>query len=237
MKKIFIFLFLIISISSFAQQTIINDKNAEVRNVAGFNAIKISGAIEVYLSQGNKEEVAVSASGEKFRDDIKTEVINGTLRIFYDGNHISWNKNKMKLKAYVSVKNLNALESSGASEFKITGILNLETLALKLSGASQLSGTVKITNLRIELSGASDVKINGSVQNLNIDASGASDVKSYGLIAEACSIKASGASDISITVNKEITATASGASSVNYKGSAILKEVHSSGASNVSKKG
>ena len=237
MKKILNFLLTIISISSTAQQTIINDKNAEVRNVSGFNAIKISGAMEVYLSQGSTEAVAVSASEDKYRDQIKTEVVNGTLKIYYDGNHISWNKDKMKLKAYVSVKNLNALESSGASQFMISGTLDFETLGLKLSGASELSGTLKITNLRLDLSGASDVKINGNVKNLNIEASGASDVKAYDLTAESCSVKLSGASDVKITVNSEITAHASGASSVKYKGNAVLKESHTSGASSISKKG
>ncbi len=38
-----------------AQLTTINDKNAEVRNVGVFNSIKISGAIEVLLSQSNEE--------------------------------------------------------------------------------------------------------------------------------------------------------------------------------------
>lgn len=236
MKKIFLFLFTIVSLRSFSQETIINDKNAELRNVSGFNAIKVSGAIEVYLSQGN-EAVAVSASEEKFRDNIKTEVVNGTLKIYYDGNHISWNKDNMKLKAYVSVKNLNALEASGASDYKINGVLNFETVSVKLSGASELEGNVNIGNLRVDLSGASDLKINGTVQNLNIEASGASDVKSYDLVAEACSVKASGASDIKITVNKEITAHASGASSVYYKGNAVVKESRSSGASSISKKG
>ncbi len=237
MKKIFFFLLTAISISSFAQETIINDKNAEVRNVSGFNAIKVSGAIEVFLSQGNEEAVAVSASQEKYRDYIKTEVVNGTLKVYYDGNHLSWNRDNMKLKAYVSVKNLNALEASGASEYKISGVLNFETVSVKLSGASELTGSVKITNLRIDLNGASDLKISGSVQNLNIEASGASDVKAFDLVAEACTVKASGASDIKITVNKELTANASGASSVYYKGSAVLKEAHSNGASNISKKG
>ncbi len=123
---------------------------------------------------------------QKARDNIKTEVVNGILKIYYEGNHLSWNKDNMKLVAYVSVKNLNALDASGASEYKISGILNFETVSVKLSGASELSGGVKISNLRVDLSGASDLKISGSVQNLNIEASGASDVKGFDLVAEAC---------------------------------------------------
>ncbi len=72
-------------------QTVINDKNVEVRNVSSFSAIKVSGGIDVYLSQSNEDAVAVSASDEKYRDDIKTEVKNGVLNIYFDNNSFRFN--------------------------------------------------------------------------------------------------------------------------------------------------
>jgi hypothetical protein len=219
-----------------AQITIINDKNAQVRNVGIFNSIKVSGAIEVLLSQSNEEAVAVSASEEKFRDKIKTEVVNGTLKIFYDGDKLSWNIGNKKLRAYVSFKNLTNLQASGASTVKINGTLNTSGLNVKLSGACELSGSIKATDVKIDVNGASNVKLNGSVASINIDASGASDVKGYDLSTDECIVNASGASDINITVNKEISAHASGASSIHYKGNGIIKNVRTSGASSVSKR-
>lgn len=217
-------------------QVTINDKNAQVRNVSPFNSIKISGGIEVFLSQSNEEAVAVSASEEKFRDKIKTEVVNGTLRIFYDGDRLTWNIGNKKLRAYVSFKNLNNLEASGASTVKINGTLTASSLNVKLSGACELTGSIKATDVKIDVNGASNVKLNGNVANIDIDASGASDVKGYNLSTDECIVNASGASDINITVNKEISAHASGASSIHYKGNGIIKDVRTSGASNVSKR-
>ena len=81
MKYIFIFLFIIISSRGFSQETVINDANAEVRTVTPFSGIKVSGGIDVYLSQGEDYSLAVSASEEKYRDNIKTEVKNGVLVI------------------------------------------------------------------------------------------------------------------------------------------------------------
>ena len=46
---------------------------------------------------------------------------------------------------------------------------------------------------------------------------------------------ASGASDIKITVNKELSAHASGASDVRYKGNGVIRDLKSSGSSSVSK--
>ena len=43
MKSLFIFMFTVICSPVFAQQTVINDKNAEVRSVTTFSGIKVSG--------------------------------------------------------------------------------------------------------------------------------------------------------------------------------------------------
>jgi len=237
MKNLIAAFLILLSSGAIAQDAMINDKNAQVRNVSGFNAIRISGSIDVYLTQGNSEAVAVSASEEKFRDRIKTEVVNGTLKIYYDNEKFNLTTANRKLRAYVSVKEINRLEVSGASDLKISGILTASALQLNISGSSDLEGTLKVGDLRLVASGASDAKIKGSVTTLNVEASGASDIKGYDLTVDECTAKASGASDINLTVNKQISAQASGASSVYYKGDAVMKEVHTSGASSVGKKG
>ena len=93
-----------------------------------------------------------------------------------------------------------------------------------------------VTSLIMDLSGASDVTISGSASVVVIESSGASDVKGYDLVTDMCTAKASGASDVNITVNKELNARASGSSDIYYKGSAVIKDMQSSGASNISRK-
>jgi hypothetical protein len=66
--------------------------------------------------------------------------------------------------------------------------------------------------------------------------SGSSDLKAFDLSADYCDISASGASDVNITVNKELKVSASGASDVYYKGNGVIKEISSSGASDVKKR-
>src|SRR5690242_18909642 len=99
MKPILFFLFALVTIQLNAQ-TVINDKNVQVRSVGAFSAIKVSGGIDVYLSQSNEEAVAVSASDIENRDNIKTEVENGVLNIYYDNNSFKFKSNK-KLRAYI----------------------------------------------------------------------------------------------------------------------------------------
>ncbi len=234
MKPILFFLFAVLTIQSNAQ-TIINDKNVQVRNVSSFSAIKVSGGIDVYLSQSNEDALAVSASEDKYRDDIITEVRNGVLNIYYHNNSFGFNSNH-KLRAYVSFKTLESIEGSGASDFIINGLLKGNSLKIKFNGACDMKGTVDFTNVQMDISGASTIKISGQIENLKIGASGASDVKNYDLVVDNCIAQLSGASDVKITVNKSISARASGASTFNYKGNPERKDISSSGASNISQR-
>ncbi len=236
MKSLFVFLFTAVSFSAVAQQNIINDVNAEVRSVTAFSGIKISGGIDVWLSQGNEYALAVSALDEKYRDNIKAEVRHGVLVIWYDSDNLRWNRGDKKLRAYISFKTLESLEASGACDLKINGSLNTESLMLRLSGACDINGVVKVINMNMDLSGASTVKITGHVDNLKLESSGASDVKNYDLVVENCIAKISGASDVKITVTNSISASASGASSLYYRGTPEKKDVATSGASSISQR-
>jgi hypothetical protein len=236
MKPLFIFIFTVICSHVFAQQMVINDKNAEVRNVTPFSGIKVSGGINVYLSQSDSYSLAVSASDIKYRDNITTEVRDGILVIAYTNDHFRLAYGDKKLRAYISFKTLESLEASGACDVMINGTLNAGTMLIKLSGACDIKGPVKIENLTLNLSGASTVKISGYAQNLNLTASGASDVKNYDLVTENCVANLSGASDVRITVNNSISASASGASSLHYEGNPDKRNVATSGASSISQR-
>ncbi len=238
MKKLFLStLILLCGVLLHAQKSFVNDPNAEVRTINGsFNAIKISGGIDLFISQYESESVAVSATSDKFKENIKTVVENNTLRIYYDGGN-TWVQGNKKLKVYVSFKTLERLDASGSCDVQVSGTINATALSIEMSGASDFKGAVKVENLMIRLSGASDVSISGVATNLSVQSNGASDVKGYDLVTEVCSAKASGASDINITVNKELTVHASGASDIFYKGTAVIKDMHTSGASSVAKKG
>jgi hypothetical protein len=235
MKKYISALFLSIIVFIAAAQKTVNDPNAELRSVGSFHALHLSDAFEVILTQGNEERVAVSANDQKLVPYITTEVVNGILKIGFKSEKNLWMKNR-KLKAYISVKNLDEIKAGGASDINIDGTLSVPKLKLSFSGASDLSGKLMVNStLDADLSGASDLNIDGSAGELNIDASGASNVKAYGFTVRSCSVKASGACNVRINVEKELSAHLSGASNVYYKGGAMIKDIKTSGASNISK--
>jgi Putative auto-transporter adhesin, head GIN domain len=226
-----LFTTVILSVVSFAQQ--INDANAEVREAKNYRGIAVSNAFDVYLSQGNEEAVAVSAVSIKERENITVVVKDGILHIGL--NKGKWNGGNKRLKAYISFKEIERLDVSGACNVYMSGTLKANILSINQSGASDLKIKLQVNKLSIDLSGASDMVVTGSALQLSIEASGASKCKAFDLATDICNARASGASDIRITVNKELSAEASGASDVKYKGEGVIRDIKSSGSSKVSR--
>jgi len=231
MKKLLFSLLVTGLITTVSAQKTINDPNAEKRNVSGFHAIEVGGGIDLYLSQG-EEAVAVSASKNEYRAKIKTEVKDGVLKIWYEWNsNLRFDWSNHKLKAYVSFKDIDRLEGSGGSDISVDGSIKVAKLAMEVSGGSDFDGKVETGELNIQASGGSDVRISGKADRLTIDASGGSDFKGYDLASDICNVEASGGSDIQVTVNKELSANASGGSDVYYKGTGLIRDLKTSGSS------
>jgi hypothetical protein len=231
MKKLLFSLLVTGLITTVSAQKTINDPNAEKRNVSGFHAIEVGGGIDLFLSQG-EEAVAVSASKNEYRARIKTEVKGGVLKIWYEWNsNLRFDWSNHKLKAYVSFKDIDRLEGSGGSDISVDGSIKVAKLAMEVSGGSDFDGKVETGELNIQASGGSDVRISGKADRLTIDASGGSDFKGYDLASDICNVEASGGSDIQVTVNKELSANASGGSDVYYKGTGLIRDLKTSGSS------
>jgi hypothetical protein len=238
MKKLFSIVCLCFIATLSIAQKVINDPNAEPRTVSAFKGISVSGGIDLYLSYGN-EALAVSAANTDHRNRIKTEVKDGILRIWYDsksGINLNFTSDR-KLKAYVSYKTLESLSGSGGSDITSDGIIKGNELRMDISGGSDFKGKVDVNNLRVEQSGGSDVDISGRASTLKVEASGGSDFNGFDLVTEICDVEAHGGSDIEVTANKEISAQASGASDIHYKGKPAVKQAKASGASEVKARG
>ena len=88
-KWIFTLFTLSIVLFATAQETKIEDPNAENRTIKPFHSVKVGDGIDLYLSQSTEESVVASASREEYRNRLKTEVEDGLLKIYYDRESFS----------------------------------------------------------------------------------------------------------------------------------------------------
>jgi hypothetical protein len=237
MKKLFLSIISLFSLVAFAQNDkVIADANAVVRTLNGsFNSISVSSGIDLYLTQGNEESAAVSAADAKQIDMIKTEIVNGTLKIYFDNKGVTWKSDHKRLKAYVSFKALEKLDVSSGSDVKVTGAINSDKLKLDVSSGSEFNGTINAKELMADVSSGATIKISGMADKLTIQASSGSDFKGYDFVTDYCMAKASSGSGIHVTINKELSAKASSGGDIVYKGTALIRDIKTSSGGAVKK--
>ena len=229
---------LLFSVAVMGQKEIV-DANAQVRNVKGFHAIKVSTGIQLILTQSNAEAVAVSADTDEHRDKILTVVENGVLRIYYDNDSWKfWRAGEYKkLKAYVSVINLDGLDASAGASVKIEGTIKGSKLNVDASSGAVLKGDIQFTTVSIDQSSGAVINLSGSVTDLTIDGSSDSVLHGFDLKTDNCTVDTSSGGGEQVTVNKELSVEASSGGYVNYKGEGVIKNIKTSSGGNVSRKG
>ena len=214
-----------------AQKTV-NDPNAQVRSVSGYHGVAVSGSIELFLTQGNGESVVVSADDTKLRDKVITEVDDGILRIYLERSknkiQIDW-PNQKKIRAYVSVKDIDYLSSSGSGKLHIDGKIKADKLKIDISGSGNLEGAFATKEFSLGLSGSADADLSGNSEKSEFHISGSGNIKSYEFSTEYCNASISGSGNIKVTVTKELSAHISGSGSVFIKGDGLIRDYSASG--------
>jgi hypothetical protein len=214
-----------------AQKTI-NDPNAQVRSVSGYHGVAVSGSIELFLTQGGEESVVISADDTKMRDKVITEVDDGILRIYLERNknkiQIDW-PNQKKIRAYVSVKDIDYLSSSGSGKLRIEGNIKADKLKVDISGSGNLEGAVTTKDFSLGISGSADADLSGTSEKSDFHISGSGNIKTYDFSTEYCNASISGSGNVRITVTKELSAHISGSGNVFIKGDGLIRDYSASG--------
>ena len=205
----------------------------ETRNTSGFDAIDVSGAIDVYVKQDSTTSIKVEAD-DNLLQYVVTETNGSTLEIYTDGGFNL--RPSHKIKVYVSNPTYTRFDVSGASSIEgESQVTATERISVSASGASGIKLDVNVPVVDVELTGASNANLRGRTKDLDISASGASKVKGYDLLSENANVDVSGASHADVYASVRLDGEATGASHVSYLGNAV-DNVKKSGASHVSKK-
>jgi len=206
------------------------------RNVPAFNGIETSSGVDVEFTQSPKQSVVVKVEPEK-QQYVITEVENGILKIFVRNKGIK-NLNFNSLKVIVSGPKLSKLITKSGSTFKAINLVNETTFAASCSSGSQVSGSFKIsTNTALDVSSGVSVKFNLETKSLALEASSGSSIKLTGkadsgvysassgssisagdFVTKSAVVDASSGSSVKINTTESLTASATSAASVQYRG-------------------
>jgi predicted small metal-binding protein len=212
-----------------------NEKNLSINGDAPKIHIKMKDLRT--LKQTDVTNVSLNSNGFEF--STVSYNISGASK--FSANNLRGNKLDLKLSS-VSKFNCSELivancdfDISGASEFSANNLRG-NKLDLKLSDVSKFNcSELIVANCDFDVSGASKINVKGTCDKLELDLSGASSFAGFGFVSQYADLKLSGASEAELTVEKEFTIEASGASRCNYKGNPIIRKMDITGASSVKK--
>jgi hypothetical protein len=200
----------------------------EDRHLSNFEEISVSTGIEVLLAQDSFEKVVVEAD-ENIQKILKTEVTGGKLKIYLEEGVL----HAKKMKVYVTVKQLKALEASAGSEVNTGNKINAENLRVHASSGADVSMEVSCNNLSSDSSSGSNLKISGTTQSFTANSSSGAGLHAADLVSENGNLSASSGAHMSAKVTKELKAHASSGASINVSGNPSSKDTDSSSGGSV----
>jgi hypothetical protein len=194
--------------------------------LTGFDRLDMGSGFEITLESGPGFKI-MAKGDQRNLDDLDVVVRNGTLSADYRTNK----SRKYTTTFTITMPNLRGAKFSGGVHAKVNGFANLSDLDIELSGGAHgtweviatrtnavVSGGSKLQLIESKVTTGGDDSITGVINQLTVDASGGSHVEAFEYMAKSVNVKASGASHAEITATQSLTAEASGASKIRYKG-------------------
>ena len=211
--------------------------------LTNFNRLEMGSGFDVDVQPGPAFRV-VAKGDQRNLDDLEVVVKNGTL----SANYRNQRNHKYTTAFTITMPTLRGANFSGGVHANVKGFANLTDLDIDLSGGTHGTWEVIATNTNAVVSGGSklqlieskvttnnDDAVIGLINQLKIDVSGGAHVEAFDYAANDVNVKASGGSHAEIAVKKSLTAEASGASKIRYKGNPTNVNQNASGGSKVEK--
>jgi len=204
-------------------------------NLEDFYGIKASNAYNLTITKA--DEFSASMTGiDKDLDKAKVFVNSGVLTIERkDSFEFCVFCSKTPVKIAISMPLLEEIELSGASKAIAEGFFG-ESFASYLSGASRLQLSGDFASVTLDISGASRAELEGTGDQMLAKLSGAGKLYGEAFSVREADINASGASKAWLAVAETLNVDASGASTVEYSGNALISDITTSGSGRVEKK-
>lgn len=203
---------LLISYSSFAQVRGTGEIVKQERQVGTFNKVKISGAQDAILMNGEQYSVVIETN-QNLLEHISVVIQDGNLWIDYKNI-----KHYDRMKFYITAPEFNKVAVSGASDVKSVDTLRGTKLWVSGIGASDVNLIVDYESIQSKASGASDITLSGNATSHVAEVSGASNIIAKAMKTETTNIRASGASSCFVEARSSLTYRVSGSSTVKYVG-------------------
>jgi hypothetical protein len=208
------------------------DVIVKVHDVKAFSELELSGILNVYIEQGDKESVTVETD-ENLHEYIIIEN-HGNSLIIDTQERISI-KQKREMNVYVTVRDINRLKISGVGYVETAEILRLKNLDLIIKSVGNVTLDLEADNLDARLSSIGNVSLSGKIGKAEISNKGVGKLAAYDLHNEVLKLRAAGLGKTEVYASKELAIKSTGVGNVYYKGDAVITDLNIRGVGKVKK--
>jgi hypothetical protein len=201
------------------------------RTAGSFTGIRVSAGIDVYVKQGDKESITVEAD-ENLQEYIRTDISGDVLKVGTDANI----RDAEKKNVYVTMREIKSLNTSSAGDIVCETPFKTDNLELSASSAGGIKIEVTAKSIKADISSSGNITVDGTADLLEADLSSAGDLNAYELAVKEADVTVSSAGDADINVSEKLTARASSAGGINYRGDPKYVDAHSSSAGGIHKR-
>ncbi|MBN2638998.1 MAG: DUF2807 domain-containing protein [Bacteroidales bacterium] len=173
-----------------------SDVISQNRSLDEFTSIKLMCSADVYITQGNTQEVTVKADSKNI-DMLQTRVENGTLIIDVKKHWGSLNFHV--LDVYITVKQLNEISSYGSGDIKLKNGFKADDFTVSVNGSGDLTANLEVHNMKLNMRGSGDSKISGVTGTFELSVHGSGDIEGTDLQLENCAVESLGSGDIELS--------------------------------------
>lgn len=198
------------------------------RTPVNASGIKVSTGIDIYLRQGDEPELTVEAD-ENLHGHIIARERNGILEIYTD---VNIRRAKMKT-VYVTLKEIKSIATSSAGNITGESAIESDNLHIVASSAGDIKLEVYARKIDAGISSSGDVTLSGEADMLSAVLSSAGNLNAYNLRVKEADVRASSAGDAGICVSERLTARASSAGDIYYKGNPLYIDTRASSAGSI----
>ncbi|MBT3742417.1 MAG: DUF2807 domain-containing protein [Polaribacter sp.] len=178
-----------------------------------FTKIKVSAGLELYISQGSKNQITVEAD-ENLQEIIITEVSNGVLKIYSEKN--IWKAKARKI--FVTIKNLEAISATSGAAIYTEESLILNNLNINATSGAEINISIEVNTVETSATSGAKIKVSGvSINHISKATSGAS-IYTYELRSKNVTVKVTSGANIDVFAYESIDAKATSGGDIDFKG-------------------
>jgi len=201
------------------------EKVTDERKLSGISAVKISGIINLYLSQGDDESIRIEGD-EKAVSLLEINENGNTIEIGYrDEDNVKNIFEDFTPDVYLTVSDLQKLSFEGVGNIKSENTFQVGDLVIVGDGIGKIDLEIEAKSIDATFNMMGNIILSGEVETINLSNEGMGKIDASKLIAQRMTLSSSGIGKVDVYCQEELSITVNGIGSVNYGGNPkVIKE-------------